>query len=75
MAFVSERYKEKIKDRYESVKKFISDNKDVINSIFQTLLQYQKETYNLADLKIDFDFKMVSQKDYYQELRPFVLEI
>ncbi len=66
--FIAPKYKEKIKDRYESVKKFVSDNKDVINSIFQTLLQYQKETYNLVDLKIDFDFKMVSQKDYNKEL-------
>lgn len=61
-------YKEEIINRYQGVIDLVNKSKDVIKSIFQAVLQYQIETSKFENLNIDFDFKLVSQKDYNEKL-------
>jgi hypothetical protein len=56
-------------NRYDEVVMFINKNMDVIKSIFQAVLQYQIETYKLTNISIDFDFKLVDQNGYINELK------
>ena len=61
-------YKEEIINRYQGVIDLVNKSKDVIKSIFQAVLRYQIETSKFENLNIDFDFKLVSQKDYNEKL-------
>lgn len=66
---INEKYREKVMNRYDEVVMFINKNMDVIKSIFQAVLQYQIETYKLTNISIDFDFKLVDQNTYLNELK------
>ncbi len=66
---IEEKYREKVIDRYKEVKSFIMNNKDVFKAIFDAALQYQTETHKLEKPHIDFDFKLVDQNTYIDELK------
>ena len=66
---IVEKYREKVKNRYDEVESFIRDKKDVFKAIFDAVLQYQTEIHKLEKPDIDFNFKLVNQKDYLNELK------
>jgi hypothetical protein len=66
---IDEKYREKVMDRYKEVERFIKDKKEVFKSIFDAVLQYQKETHKLEKPDTDFVFKLVDQKGYINELK------
>lgn len=65
---IDPKFQKKISDRYNEVKSFIVDNRDLFKSIFDAVLQYQTETHKLEIPEIDFDFKLVDQYNYGKEL-------
>ena len=66
---IDEKYREKVKNRYDEVESFIRDKKDVFKAIFDAVLQYQTETHKLEKPNIDFNFKLVDQDAYLNELK------
>ena len=66
---IDEKYREKVKNRYDEVESFIRDKKDVFKAIFDAVLQYQTETHKLEKPDIDFNFKLVDQDAYLNELK------
>ena len=66
---IDEKYREKVKNRYDEVESFIRDRKDVFKAIFDAVLQYQTETHKLEKPDIDFNFKLVDQNGYLNELK------
>jgi hypothetical protein len=65
---IDEKYRKKVVDRYKVVENFVRDNISVFKSIFDAVLQYQTKTHKLEKPNIDFDFKLVDQKDYINKL-------
>ena len=66
---IDEKYREKVIDRYEEVKSFIINNNDIFKAIFYAVLQYQTEIHKFEKTHIDFDFKLVDQNTYIDELK------
>lgn len=66
---IDEKYREKVKNRYDEVESFIRDKKDAFKAIFDAVLQYQTETHKLEKPDIDFNFKLVDQDAYLNELK------
>lgn len=65
---IDPKFQEKIYDRYKVVSSFIEYNKGLFTSIFDAVLQYQTETHKLEKPDIDFEFKLVDQYNYREEL-------
>ena len=66
---IDKKYREKVRGRYAEVSSFITNKKDVFKSIFDAVLQYQIETHKLEKPDIVFDFKLVDQSTYLNELK------
>lgn len=66
---IDKHYRKKVMDRYKEVKSFINANREILESIFKVVLQYQIEMHNLEKPQIDnFEFKLVDQNNYQSEL-------
>lgn len=66
---IDDKYKNKISERYKNVVDFINNHKKTIEELFQAVLQYQLETHNLQEPKVNFEFKLVDQDSYEGELK------
>lgn len=66
---INEKYREKILKRYVDVTEYINKNINIFKSIFEAVLQYQIGLHSITENPdIDFEFKLVSQRDYKKEL-------
>lgn len=64
---IDEKYR--VMKRYREVVSFIESKYDAFKAIFDAVLQYQTETHKLEKTDIDFDFKLVDQNNYLNELK------
>ena len=65
---IDSKYRTKIINRYSEVVKFTNNNIEVFKKIFNVILQYQIETHKMNECCIDFEFKLVDQNNYNEEL-------
>ncbi len=66
---IDKKYQKKVLDRYDEVHRFIEDNTQLFEKIFEAVLEYQTETHKFEkQKKIDFKFKLVDQDHYQSEL-------
>lgn len=66
---IDENYKEKISTRFDCVVEFINNNNDTIERIFQAVLEYQSEIHKIQKPEVKFEFKLVDQDSYKDELK------
>lgn len=66
---IDERYRKNIITRYKEVKDFIEGNIKVIIQIFYTVLEYQLERQKLPRVEINFEYELVDQNSYKDELK------
>lgn len=66
---IDENYKEKISTRFDCVVEFINNNNDTIERIFQAVLEYQSEIHKIQKPEVKFEFKLVDQDTYNDELK------
>ena len=66
---IEEKYRNEVIDRYAEVEKYIREKKENFKTIFSAVLHYQTETHKLEKPDIDFDFKLVDQNNYINELK------
>jgi hypothetical protein len=66
---IDEKYRKNIITRYKEVKDFIEGNIKVIIQIFYTVLEYQLERQKLPRVEINFEYELVDQNSYKDELK------
>lgn len=66
---ISEKYKDNIVTRYGEVSEFVNKNTDIIKSIFNAVFEYQTKRHNLPATDVKFEFKIVDQDSYKNELK------
>lgn len=65
---IDEKYKDRIETRYKEVTEFIDGKKEIINCIFNAVLEYQIQTHKLPETGIEFEFVLANQNDYKDKL-------
>ena len=63
------KYKDNIVTRYREVSKFVNNNTKIIESIFNAVFKYQTKRHNLPATDVEFEFKIVDQDSYKNELK------
>lgn len=66
---ISKKYKDNIVKRYREVSEFVNKNTDIIKSIFNAVFKYQTKRHNLPNTDVKFEFKIVDQDSYKDELK------
>ncbi len=66
---INKNYKGNIEKRYKDVTEFVKKNTETIKSIFNAVLKYQTKRHSFPDTAIDFEFLLVDQYHYRDELK------